>query len=245
MNQYESTPSRMSRKKRRNHRNIYRSIIMGLLVIFIVFLMISSAYISIIINRLEDIDLSKIENIKQSSFIYDADDNLITSIYGIENRVNIPLSDIPQHVRNAFIAVEDIRFYKHHGFDVKRIFGSLLENIKQGRYAQGASTITQQVARNSFLSQKKTINRKIQEIYLAYKLERKYSKDQILQMYLNLIYFGKGAYGIEAASRLYFGKPAKDLTVAEGALWPAYQKSTEVFTIYRFVQITSQKGSGY
>ena len=115
---------------------------MGLLVIFIVFLMISSAYISIIINRLEDIDLSKIENIKQSSFIYDADDNLITSIYGIENRVNIPLSDIPQHVRNAFIAVEDIRFYKHHGFDVKRIFGSLLENIKQGRYAQGASTIT-------------------------------------------------------------------------------------------------------
>ena len=192
--------------------------------------MISSAYISIIINRLEDIDLSKIENIKQSSFIYDADDNLITSIYGIENRVNIPLSDIPQHVRNAFIAVEDIRFYKHHGFDVKRIFGSLLENIKQGRYAQGASTITQQVARNSFLSQKKTINRKIQEIYLAYKLERKYSKDQILQMYLNLIYFGKGAYGIEAASRLYFGKPAKDLTVAEGALLAGIPKNPQKYS---------------
>ena len=135
MNQYESIPSRMSRKKRKNHKHIYRNIFMGLLSVFIVLLMVSSAYISIIINRLKDIDLSKIENIKQSSFIYDADDNLITSIYGIENRINIPLSDIPQHVRDAFIAVEDIRFYKHHGFDIKRMFGSLLQNIKERRYA--------------------------------------------------------------------------------------------------------------
>jgi len=230
MNQYESIPSRMSRKKRKNHKHIYRNIFMGLLSVFIVLLMVSSAYISIIINRLKDIDLSKIENIKQSSFIYDADDNLITSIYGIENRINIPLSDIPQHVRDAFIAVEDIRFYKHHGFDIKRMFGSLLQNIKERRYAQGASTITQQVVRNSFLSQDKTLTRKIQEIYLAHQLEKKYSKDQILQMYLNLIYFGKGAYGIEAASRLYFGKSAKDLSVAEGALLAGIPKNPSKYS---------------
>ncbi|NLO81555.1 MAG: PBP1A family penicillin-binding protein [Clostridiales bacterium] len=225
MDRYESSPSRMSRKRKRSNRHIYRGIITGLLFITAAFLLFSSVYTSIIINRLRDIDFSKIENIKQSSFIYDIDNNLITSIYGVENRINIPLSDIPLHVRNAFIAVEDIRFYNHRGFDIKRIFGSLIENIKQGRYAQGASTITQQVVRNGFLTQKKTINRKIQEIYLAYQLEKKYSKDQILQMYLNLIYFGKGAYGIEAASRLYFGKSAKDLTIAEGALLAGIPKN--------------------
>jgi len=191
----------------------------------IIFLMFAAVYLSIIINKWKDVDFSKLENIKQSSFVYDIDGNFITSIYGVENRIKISLSDIPKHVRDAFIAVEDIRFYQHRGFDIKRLFASLIQNIKERRYAQGASTITQQVIRNSILTQEKTINRKVQEIYLAYRLEKLYSKDQILQMYLNLIYFGKGVYGIEAASRLYFGKSARDLTVAEGALLAGIPKN--------------------
>jgi 1A family penicillin-binding protein len=230
MNQHEPIPSRMSRKKKKNRRSLYRSIAIGLLSFAIIGLMSAAVYFSIIINQLKDIDLSKIENIEQSSFIYDMNDDFITSIYGLENRIKVSLSEIPDHVKNAFIAVEDIRFYRHHGFDIKRLFGALFQNIKQGRYAEGASTITQQVVRNAFLTQKKTIHRKLQEIYLAYRLERLYSKDQILQMYLNLIYFGKGTYGIEAASRLYFGKSAKDLTVAEAALLAGIPKSPSKYS---------------
>ncbi|MCM8900837.1 PBP1A family penicillin-binding protein [Caldicoprobacter algeriensis] len=230
MNQHEPIPSRMSRKRKKNRRSLYRSIAIGLLSFAITGLMSAAVYFSIIISQLKGIDLSKIENIEQSSFIYDMNDDFITSIYGLENRIKVSLSEIPDHVKNAFIAVEDIRFYRHHGFDIKRLFGALFQNIKQGRYAEGASTITQQVVRNAFLTQKKTIHRKLQEIYLAYRLERLYSKDQILQMYLNLIYFGKGTYGIEAASRLYFGKSAKDLTVAEAALLAGIPKSPSKYS---------------
>nr|MBO2493339.1 primosomal protein [Clostridia bacterium] len=225
MNQHEPIPSRMSRRRKKKRSSSYRTIAISFLSFFILGLMFAAVYFNIIITEVKDIDLSKIENIKQSSFIYDMNDQLITSIYGVENRIKVSLSEIPEHVKNAFIAVEDVRFYRHHGFDIKRLFGALLENIKQGRYAEGASTITQQVARNAFLTQKKTIHRKLQEIYLAYRLEKTYSKDQILQMYLNLIYFGKGAYGIEAASKLYFGKSAKELTVAEAALLAGIPKS--------------------
>jgi len=230
MNHNEPIPSRMSRKAKKNRRPIYRSIAIALLIFAITGLMSAAVYFSIIINQLKDIDLSNIENIEQSSFIYDMNDDFITSVYGVENRIKVSLAEIPKHVKNAFIAVEDIRFYRHHGFDIRRFFGALLENIKQGRYAEGASTITQQVVRNAFLTQKKTIHRKLQEIYLAYRLERMYAKDQILQMYLNLIYFGKGAYGIEAASRMYFGKSAKDLTVAEAALLAGIPKSPSKYS---------------
>lgn len=225
MNQNEPIPSRMSRKAKKHHRSLYRSMAIVLLFFAITGLISAAVYFSIIINELKDIDLSKIEDIQQSSFIYDVNDDFITSIYGLENRIKVSLSEIPDHVKEAFIAVEDIRFYNHPGFDIKRFFGALLQNIKQRRFAEGASTITQQVVRNAFLSQKKTIHRKLQEIYLAYRLEKLYTKDQILQMYLNLIYFGKGAYGIETASRMYFGKSVKDLTIAEAALLAGIPKS--------------------
>ncbi|MBM7581346.1 1A family penicillin-binding protein [Caldicoprobacter guelmensis] len=230
MNHHEPIPSRMSRKRKKNSRSRHRSVILALLSLAITVLISAAIYLSIIINQVKDIDLSKIENLKQSSFIYDMDGNLITSVYGVENRIKVSLSEIPAHVKNAFIAVEDIRFYRHHGFDIKRLLGALIQNLKQGRYAEGGSTITQQVVRNAFLTQKKTIHRKLQEIYLAYKLENLYSKDQILQMYLNLIYFGKGTYGIEAASRLYFGKSAKDLTIAEAALLAGIPKSPSIYS---------------
>lgn len=211
--------SKATRKK------IIKKILIAPIILFALAVATVSLYLIITMPGWEELDLNKLENIQQSSFIYDYKDRKLTSIHGTEDRIKISLSDIPEHVQNAFIAVEDIRFRKHPGFDVKRMVGALIADIKAGGFVEGASTITQQVIRNSHLTQEKKISRKIQEIYLAYQLEKKYSKDQILEAYLNLIYFGKGTYGIEAASRKYFGKSARELTVAEGALLAGIPKN--------------------
>lgn len=212
-------------KSRTSIKKTIRKIFIATTILFALVLATVSLYLIITMPGWEELDLNKLENIHQSSFIYDYKDEKITSIHGTEDRIKISLSDIPEHVQNAFIAVEDIRFREHPGFDVRRMIGALIADIKAGGFVEGASTITQQVIRNSHLTQEKKISRKIQEIYLAYQLEKKYSKDQILEAYLNLIYFGKGTYGIEAASRKYFGKSAKELTVAEGALLAGIPKN--------------------
>jgi len=131
---------------------------------------------------------------------------------------HIKISDIPSHVKNAFISTEDRRFYKHRGIDVRRMGGAVLRNIKNRKFKEGASTITQQLIKNTHLSREKTIERKMKEIKLSLEVERKLSKNKILEEYLNTIYFGNGAYGIENASKIYFDKSAKNLTVGEGAM---------------------------
>ncbi|RZT14531.1 penicillin-binding protein 1A [Fictibacillus sp. BK138] len=154
----------------------------------------------------------------QSSMIYDMNDEFITYVTSNERREYAKINDIPELVQQAFISTEDTRFRDHMGVDVKRIFGAALANVQDGFGAEGASTITQQVVKNSVLSPDKTIKRKVQEAYLAIQLEQKYSKDEILEMYLNKIYFGSGAYGVATASKTYFNKPLQDLTPAEAAL---------------------------
>ena len=138
--------------------------------------------------------------------------------YAIERRILISRSDIPPVVRNALVATEDKNFYSHGGVDLRRTARALMTNIHEGRHAQGGSTLTQQLARDIFLSPKKTMSRKINEALVAFEIERRYSKDQILTMYANEIYFGHGNYGVEAASRYYFGKGVRDVTLAEAAL---------------------------
>lgn len=130
---------------------------------------------------------------------------------------NVSISDLPEYVKNAFIAVEDKRFYSHSGVDLKRIAGATIKNIKNKKFSEGASTITQQLIKNTHLSREKTITRKMKEVKLAISAERVFSKDKILEEYLNTIYFGNGAYGLENASNLYFSKSATNLTVAESA----------------------------
>jgi penicillin-binding protein 1A len=137
----------------------------------------------------------------QSSMIYDMNDEFATYVTGSERREYAPIEEIPKLVQHAFISTEDTRFREHFGIDIKRIAGAALANVKDGFGAEGASTITQQVVKNSVLSSDKTIKRKIQEAYLAVQLERKYTKDEILEMYLNKIYFGSGAYGVATASK--------------------------------------------
>jgi penicillin-binding protein 1A len=129
----------------------------------------------------------------------------------------VPLKDLPRYVPQAFVAIEDRRFYSHHGVDPIGIARAILANVLRRGVSQGGSTLTQQLAKNLFLTQERTLSRKVQELGLALWLEHKYSKDQILDLYLNRVYFGAGAYGIEAAAQRYFSKPATTLTVAEAA----------------------------
>jgi penicillin-binding protein 1A len=138
--------------------------------------------------------------------------------YAIERRILVSRGQIPAVLRNAIIATEDKNFFRHGGVDVQRTVSALLANLRQKSFAQGGSTLTQQLARAIFLSPRKTITRKINEAFVAFEIERRYSKEQILTMYANEIYFGHGNYGVEAAARYYFGKSIKDLTLAEAAL---------------------------
>ena len=137
----------------------------------------------------------------------------------------LPLKELPSYVPQAFIAIEDRRFYEHYGVDPFGIARALIANILHRGVAQGGSTITQQLAKNLFLTQERTIHRKLQEVLLALWLERKFTKTQILELYLNRVYFGSGAYGIEQASQRYFGKSAKDMSLPEAALLAGLVKS--------------------
>lgn len=134
------------------------------------------------------------------------------------NKTYLPISEIPDHMQQAVISVEDKEFYKHEGFSIKALLGALIADIKKQELAYGGSTITQQLVKNSLLSSQKSFLRKYQEIVLAQEVERRYSKDEILEMYLNSVYFGEGAFGVEEASKRYFGKPVKEISVAESAL---------------------------
>ncbi|EFG2693645.1 transglycosylase domain-containing protein, partial [Escherichia coli] len=136
------------------------------------------------------------------------------------------------HIQQAVVAVEDKTFYQHHGFDVKRMAGAAVADIRAMAKVQGASTITQQYARNLYLDHDKTWKRKWNEAFYTIRLEQNYTKDEILEGYLNTIYYGHGAYGVEAASRLYFGKKAKNLTLAESALLAGIPKGPSLYSPY-------------
>jgi penicillin-binding protein 1A len=148
-----------------------------------------------------------------------------------EQRLHIPLSQVSPNLVNAMLAIEDQRFYDHSGIDVIRIAGAMVNNVIKWRVDQGASTITQQVARLTFLKPEKTLRRKLQEAILAVRLERAFTKDQILELYFNKAYFGDGLYGVEAASLGYLGKHASDLNVAEAALIAGLVKSPSAYAL--------------
>ncbi len=187
------------------------------------------------------LDIGKIKNLPQTGAIYDQNGDFISSIQSAQNRVSIPLSQVPKDVQNAFLAAEDLRFYRHFGIDPVRIIGALFSNLRSGSYAEGASTITQQLVKLSHLSTQKTVARKLEEMYLALQLEARASKDEILEMYLNFIYFGRGAYGIEAAAQAYFGVPANELTAAQGACLAAIVKAPSAYAPHLHPEANRQR----
>lgn len=159
----------------------------------------------------------------RTSIVVDEQGHEISRLYA-ENRDPVTLKQVPMHVQNAFIATEDERFYKHSGIDIRGTFRALVTDILSGHKEEGGSTITQQLARNAYLSDEKTWFRKFKEMAIAIDLERKYSKKQILNMYLNQLYFGHGIYGVQMASKFFFNKNASQLTEDEGALLAALPK---------------------
>ncbi len=186
-------------------------------VLIAFFLLVMIAAICILMTC-PDLSVEKITQISQTLVIYDKDQNVSATLNTGENRVNVSIEEIPQCVIDALIATEDIRFYEHNGIDIKRIFGAVWADIKSGGYSQGASTITQQLIKNSHLTNEKKMLRKIQEAILALQLERQYDKDEILEMYLNFVYFGRGAYGIQAAAQAYFGIDAAEVNIPQAAV---------------------------
>lgn len=173
---------------------------------------------------------------RQTSKLFAADGHFIAEL-GLERRTLLKITDIPTVVRDAFIDTEDKRFYKHAGIDWVRVFGSAMRDVVTRQYSQGFSTITMQLARNIFperISREKNLVRKLKEAKVARAIEARYSKDRILELYLNQIYLGNGAYGIETAAQRYFGKSARDVNLAEAATLAALPKGPERYNPRRF-----------
>lgn len=161
--------------------------------------------------------------------VYSSDGTMIGE-FAFERRKIVRYENIPPHIRNAFISIEDKRFFEHEGVDLKSIIGAMTENIQEGTWVRGASTITQQVIKNVILTPERTLSRKIKEAILAHKIENNLSKEEILFLYLNHIYLADGTYGVEMASQNYFGKSAKDINIAEAALLAGLPKKPEYFS---------------
>ena len=198
-------------------------------LIGVLLLFCAAFYVFFDVPDWQKLDISRLSALAQTSSMYDMNGELMSELRGSENRIIVSLDEIPLHTRQAFIAAEDLRFYHHRGIDVYRILGALRSNLKSGSLAEGASTITQQLAKLTHLSAEKTIRRKLEEINLAFQIEKVYNKDEILAMYLNTVYFGRGAYGIQAAAQAYFGVDAEDLTLNQSASLAAIIKAPSIY----------------
>ena len=176
-----------------------------------------------------------------SSQIYDINGNEIANVHAAENRRPVKLSQVPKNLQNAFVAVEDNRFYEHMGVDPRGIMRALWSNLQGQAISEGGSTITQQLAKNAYLTQDRTLKRKVQEVFLALQLERQYTKQEILELYLNQIYFGQGAYGVQAAAKTYFGKNVEDLDLNECAMLAGIPKSPNYYSPLNNLQAAEER----
>ena len=211
--------------KPREHDRIFlfSVLLMTVKMLFFVVLLIGLTGVGLVagiakgwVDTAPDLDLAAIGAQSQTSFIYDSQGKLIMEFKGSENRIYVEIEDIPQQLINAVIAIEDSRFYEHHGVDLKRIGGALINNLLGGA-TQGASTITCQLVKLTLLNSDQNYKRKMQEAYLALELEKRLSKEEILEAYLNVIYLGGSSYGVKIAAQDYFGKDLNDLTLRECA----------------------------
>ncbi len=227
--------------RRRKIANFLKTLsITALLLLFV------SLIASIIIIAGCMTDLPKYEDLQpsvpaQTSKIYDINNRLITTLYAEENRELIQFKDMPVNLRNAVISIEDKRFYQHKGIDLRSILRALWANIRHGAIVEGGSTITQQYTKNVYFSQERQLDRKIKEATIAYQLEKHFTKDKILEMYLNTIYFGHDAYGVEVATKTYFGKNAKDLNLQECAMLAGLINSPNLSSPFGNIETAKEK----
>ena len=212
-------------KKRSNARRIFLGFA---IVVAVMFVGIGCGFLTASMNTKPNLT----DDIRPpaSSQIYDINGNEIANVHAAENRVPVKINQIPKDLQNAFVAVEDARFYDHSGVDPRGILRAVWANITDRGVSEGGSTITQQLAKNAYLTQERTLKRKVQEVFLALQLERQYTKQEILELYLNQIYFGQGAYGVQAAAQTYFGKNVEDLTLNECAMLAGIPKSPNYYS---------------
>src|SRR4026208_2083160 len=179
-------------------------------------------------------------NASDGTKVYDDNDELIAEFH-VERRIFVPLAQIPKSLREAVLATEDSRFYSHHGVDPMGIARAVYQNFRRGRIVEGGSTITQQLATVLFLTPDKSLERTLQEAVLALELERRYSKDRIIEMYLNQIYFGHGAFGVEAAARTFFGKSVTELSLSEATLLAGLPKAPSTYSPFEHPEAAKRR----
>lgn len=217
-------------------------------ILLTIFAGLAAGSILEVMKTTPEIDAESIKyEMSQNSTIVDEDGNELESIRTAEYREIIDYSQMPQDLKNAFVSVEDERFYEHMGIDPISILGSVFENIQHGAIVRGGSTLTQQLARNTYLSNDQTYERKIKEIYLALEIEKKLSKEEILEAYMNRVFLGQNSYGVQAAANTYFSKDAKDLSLAECAAMAGIVQSPTNFALYKSIptsEITNQRVLG-
>jgi len=226
-NNSSQTPRRQNKVKRKV--GTFFKIVLGLFIFALVMVAgIAIGFVTANINAKPDIagDIRP----PASSQIYDSAGNELANIHSTENRMPVKIEQIPIALQQAFIAVEDARFYEHKGVDPRGLARAIYTNLKAEEIAEGGSTITQQLAKNAYLTQERTLKRKIQEVFLALQLEKQYTKQEILELYLNQIYFGQGAYGVQAAAKTYFGKNIEELNLSECALLAGIPKSPNYYS---------------
>ncbi len=200
-----------------------------------------SIFVYIIAQDLPDVEKISTYIPAETTKIYSEDSVILAELHLEENRIRIPIEKISPILQKAVIAVEDSNFYKHHGLDFKGIARALYVDIKAGAFVQGGSTLTQQLARNLFLNRRRKLSRKVAEAILAVQIERKYTKTEILEMYLNQVYWGHNAYGIEAACKLYFDKHALDLTLGESAMLVGLLTGPELYSPIRSFRLAKNR----
>ena len=221
-------------KNRKNESGFIKVALVVILAIIIISSLIIGSVVAVTLKGIPPLDAANIDDqLNQTSFILNQQGETVEKLQAEENRTSESLKNMPEYLGEAFISIEDERFYDHFGVDIKGIFAALLEDIKAGSSVRGASTITQQLAKNVYLTNEKSIKRKIKEAYIAIKLEKELTKDQILEAYLNKIYLGQGVYGVKEAAFTYFSKDdLKDLTVAESALIAGVTKNPSKLSPY-------------
>ncbi|MCL4474126.1 MAG: PBP1A family penicillin-binding protein [Actinobacteria bacterium] len=222
------------RRKQARRKKTRRSYLVFGVAFFIIFVMLSLLVgiqtVMALMHDLPKLNEDNFSSISQTSKIYAADGTLLAEIYGDENRTVVPLNAIPSYLKEATIAIEDERFYEHGGVDYQAIGRALVTDISQGRLAEGGSTITQQLVKKVYVTDERSFTRKIVEAVLATQLERTASKDTILERYLNTIYYGENAYGVEAAAQTYFGKSVTQLDLAQCALLAGLPQAPSAFS---------------
>ena len=208
-------------KKDSKLKKIFKKIFLTFLIFIVILITSVSGYAFAVIKSAPDLDVNAILEPSETTTLYDDKGNFITNYVTTSQRYVIDSSEIPKNLKNAYVSIEDERFYEHKGIDVKRILGALVNNVKtklQGKSTfHGGSTLTQQLIKNTLLTDESTITRKIKEAYLALGLERELSKDKILTTYLNTIPLGGSVYGVQAASIRFFSKDVSDLNLIECA----------------------------